>query len=161
VISLGHGRLVPYPEPSNDTATRVGKANRRADTKAEVRLRSSLHHRGLRFRKDYLVRVDGVRARVDIVFTRVKLAIFVDGCFWHGCPLHQRVPKRNRDYWVPKLVANSERDRRVDAALRAAGWTVERVWEHEDADEAAGRLHSSFGMLRLRAAQGNRMAPSM
>jgi len=139
-VNLGRGRVVPYPEPSSDAATKIGKANRRVDTKAEVLLRSSLHRRGLRFRKDHLVRVSGVRVRPDIVFTRIKLAVFVDGCFWHGCPDHQHIPKRNREYWVPKLLANVERDRRVDAALACAGWVAERIWEHEENDCAADRV---------------------
>jgi DNA mismatch endonuclease (patch repair protein) len=75
--------------------------------------------------------------RPDIVFTRAKVAVFVDGCFWHGCPAHQRVPKTNSDYWVPKLQRNIERDREVDDALAAAGWRIVRVWEHEDVDRAA------------------------
>jgi DNA mismatch endonuclease (patch repair protein) len=122
---------VPYPTPRDEAATRVGKGNQRVDTKPEVRLRSDLHRRGLRFRKDLLVRVGGVKVHPDIVFTKARVAVFVDGCFWHGCPEHQVVPKSNRDYWVPKLRRNIERDRAADDALSAEGWTVVRVWEHE------------------------------
>ena len=86
------------------------------------------------------MRCAGLRVRPDVVFTRRRVAVFVDGCFWHGCSDHQRVPRRNRDYWVPKLRANVERDRRVDAALEAAGWRVVRIWEHDTPDAAAERI---------------------
>jgi DNA mismatch endonuclease (patch repair protein) len=115
--------------------------NRRADTKPEVRLRSALHALGLRFRKDLPLRLpDGARARPDIVFTRARVVVHCHGCFWHRCPIHATNPRANADYWAPKLAANVERDERVDAALRAAGWTVIRVWEHEDPVDAALRV---------------------
>lgn len=139
-VNLGGGRVVPYPEPKDGAATRIGKANRRTGTKPEVRLRSALHRRGLRFRKDLLLRAAGTRVHPDVVFTRWKVAVFLDGCFWHGCPEHQHVPMNNRDYWVPKLKANVERDRRVDAALAEAEWEVVRIWEHEDPEAAVGRV---------------------
>ena len=146
-VNLGRGVVVPYPEPTTEAATKIGKANRRTDTKVEVALRSELHRRGRRFRKDHLIRVDGVRVRPDIVFTRRMLAVFVDGCFWHCCPEHMRVPKSNVDYWGPKLQANVERDRRVDAALRGSGWTVLRIWEHEDPLAAATRIETEIERL--------------
>lgn len=136
-VNLGGGRQVPYPEATSAAATRIGKANRRTDTRPELRLRSALHRRGLRFRKDLLLRIGELKVRPDVVFPRRKLAVFVDGCFWHGCPLHQHMPRRNQAYWAPKLKANVERDHRVDRALDAAGWGVVRVWEHEDPDQAA------------------------
>lgn len=139
-VNLGGGVVVPYPEPKDEAATKIGKANRRVDTKSEVALRSELHRRGRRFRKDHLLRVGEVRVRPDIVFSRRRVAVFVDGCFWHSCSEHLHVPKTNRDYWVPKLEANVARDRRVDAALHDAGWTVVRVWEHEDVIAAAERV---------------------
>jgi len=138
-VALGAGLRVPYPAPRDAVATSVGKGNRRADTKPEVRLRSGLHRRGLRFRKDLLVRAGEVKVHPDIVFTKARVAVFVDGCFWHGCPEHQVVPKSNREYWAPKLRRNVERDRAADDALTAAGWTVLRMWEHEDVG-SAGRL---------------------
>jgi DNA mismatch endonuclease, patch repair protein len=139
-VNLGRGLVVPYPTPTTAEATRIGRANGRRDTRCERELRSALHAAGLRFRVDLLVRSEGLRVHVDIAFTRVRLAAFVDGCFWHGCPMHQHVPKRNRGYWVPKLVANVTRDRAVDAALRGDGWTIVRVWEHERVEEAARRI---------------------
>lgn len=139
-VRIAPGVDVPYPEPTSGAATKIGIANKRRDTKPEVRLRSELHRRGLRFRKDLLVRTPEAKARVDICFTRARVAVFVDGCFWHGCPDHQHVPKRNTDYWVPKLAANVERDRRVDRAFGGAGWSVVRIWEHEDPRSAADRI---------------------
>lgn len=139
-VNLGGGVIVPYPEPTSSSATTIGKANRRTDTKPEVALRSELHRRGLRFRKDLLIRAGGVRVRPDVVFTRRRVAVFVDGCFWHGCPLHGSIPKTNLDYWEPKLAANVRRDRRVDEALRDSGWSVLRVWEHEAIGDVADRV---------------------
>lgn len=112
------------------------QANRRANTKPEVRLRSALHALGYRFRKDFVVRVDNTRVRPDIVFTRRKVAVFVDGCFWHVCPEHGRQPTTNEWYWAPKLRRNMERDRRADELLSGAGWIVIRVWEHESLESA-------------------------
>lgn len=116
------------------------RANPRRDTKPEVALRSALHRRGLRFRKDLPIRLPERIVRPDIVFTRQRLAVFVDGCFWHSCPVHGTSPKANAGYWGPKLQRNVDRDRAVTEQLQAAGWTVLRSWEHEDSDEAASRI---------------------
>lgn len=112
------------------------QAIRRSDTRPEVALRSALHHLGYRFRKDLRFAAGGLKVRPDIVFTRRRVAIFVDGCFWHACPDHGRRPTRNEWYWTPKLERNVQRDRAADAALRSAGWTVLRVWEHVDVETA-------------------------
>ncbi len=149
-VNLGGGQVVPYPEPTDAAATKIGQANRRSGTKPEIRLRCGLHRRGLRFRKDLLLRAGDVRTHPDIVFTRWKVAVFVDGCFWHGCPDHQHVPKSNRDYWVPKLAANVARDRRVDDALSAAGWSVVHIWEHVAVDVAIDRVASTLTARRDR-----------
>ena len=84
--------------------------------------------------------VGGVRARPDVVFTRQRIAVFVDGCFWHSYPNQGSSPRSNAAYWSPKLARNVERDRRIDEALREAGWTVVRVWEHEQPGKAAQRV---------------------
>lgn len=150
-VALGGGVVVPYPEPADGVATKIGKANPRRDTRSELLIRSALHRRGLRFRKDHLVRcTNGLRVRPDVVFTRDRIAVFVDGCFWHSCPEHGSTPGRNRSYWVPKLEANRARDRRVEEALRADGWRVERVWEHEDACEASDRIGALVAASRVR-----------
>lgn len=113
-------------------------SQRQRDTKAELELRSLLHRRGLRFRVHTLL--PGLRRRSDIVFTRARVVVFVDGCFWHGCPEHGTWPKQNADWWQEKIEANKRRDRDTDARLRAAGWTVIRVWEHDDPRRAADRI---------------------
>lgn len=115
-------------------------AIRRTDTKPELALRSALHARGLRFRKDFRINLDGVHPRPDIAFTRARVAVFVDGCFWHSCPQHSRAPTQNSSYWTPKLARNVERDRIYDTALREAGWTVLRIWEHVPIEEAVLRV---------------------
>jgi DNA mismatch endonuclease, patch repair protein len=132
---------VKRPIPSSYTAQRTMQANRRADTRPELAVRSALHARGLRFRKDYPIPIPGRRAtRVDVVFISARVAVFVDGCFWHGCPEHGLTPKSNAAYWVPKLERNRERDQRVTEGLEADGWTVVRVWEHEPVREAVARI---------------------
>lgn len=136
---------MPSPGPSSYVAQRTMQANRRVDTQPEVQLRAALHARGLRFRKDLLVRTScGVRTKVDIAFTRMRVAVFVDGCFWHQCPVHGAVPRSNSDYWGPKLARNRQRDRVVTEALEADGWAVVRVWEHELLDEAATRVGNAL-----------------
>lgn len=115
-------------------------AVKRTDTKVEVQLRKRLHAAGLRFQKDHRLDLPNGRVRPDIVFTKRKVAVFVDGCFWHVCPQHATTPKANAKFWKAKLDRNVERDRTADAVLAAAGWTVVRVWEHEALDEAAGRV---------------------
>jgi DNA mismatch endonuclease (patch repair protein) len=117
------------------------RANRRSNTKPELALRRALHGRGYRYRKDYrLDLAGGARVRPDIAFTARKVAVFVDGCFWHGCPDHGSRPAVNVWYWEPKLRRNAERDRAADAALTAAGWAVVRVWEHESLEAAVASV---------------------
>jgi DNA mismatch endonuclease (patch repair protein) len=122
------------------------QAIRRADTKPEVALRSALHRLGYRFRKDYRINVETGWVRPDIVFTRQKLAIFVDGCFWHGCPEHGRAPKVNDWYWGPKFARTRDRDGANQHALAKAGWRVIRVWEHEPPHVAVERVHACLGL---------------
>ena len=111
----------------------------RRDTKPEMALRRELWRRGLRYRVD-IAPLPGMRRRADVVFTRRKVAVYVDGCYWHSCPIHATMPKANREWWIAKLEANVARDRDTDARLRAADWTVVRVWEHEDPSDVAARL---------------------
>jgi len=117
----------------------VMRANPRKDTKPERRLRSLLHGMGLRYRVDNAP-IAGVRGRADLVFSRAKVAVFVDGCFWHGCPDHYRPAHKNVEFWQAKLKENQDRDHRTDAVLAANGWLSVRVWEHEDPNEAALRI---------------------
>ncbi|MFD2792922.1 very short patch repair endonuclease [Promicromonospora vindobonensis] len=118
----------------------------RRDTKPELLLRRELHSRGLRYRVD--APLPGMtRRRADILFTRRHLAIFVDGCFWHSCPEHGTSPANNGAWWSEKLRRNVERDRQTDAHLRALGWAVIRVWEHEDMSAAADRIEELIQVL--------------
>jgi DNA mismatch endonuclease (patch repair protein) len=117
------------------------QGNRGADTRPELELRSELHRRGNRFRKT-VAPVKGLRCRADIVFARARVAVFVDGCFWHRCPEHGTSPRTNSDYWQVKLDRNVARDRRNDDALVSSGWAVVRVWEHEDVLDAANRVEA-------------------
>lgn len=138
-----------YPHPTSPAATAVMKGNRKRDTSPERALRSVLHRRGSRYRCDYPIRLDGYRSiRADIVFPRVRVAVFVDGCFWHRCPTHGSTPAANRDYWAPKLDRNVERDREADEALRAGGWVPVHVWEHEPPSEAAERVRQVVSARR-------------
>lgn len=120
------------------------RANARRDTKPELRLRSRLHRAGLRYRVDYPILTATVRVRPDIVFVSRRLAIFVDGCYWHACPAHGTRPTSNTDYWRRKLAMNVARDRRTEAALFLDGWTVLRFWEHEDAAQAAEQIRKTL-----------------
>jgi len=131
-------------------------ANKRTDTKPELALRSELHRRGLRFRKDLRLDLGTVKPRPDIVFTRARVAVFVDGCFWHSCPDHRGpLPKSNAEYWTAKLTRNVERDRAYDVAMRRAGWTVVRVWEHIGVPEAARLVVTAVDRARRMSEKGS------
>lgn len=127
---------------SSHAARRTMQANRRRDTKPEIRVRRLLHAAGLRYRVDFRVS-STLRARPDIVFTRKRIAVFIDGCFWHGCPMHATMPRANSDYWEPKLARNIARDRETDRALTEQGWSVLRFWEHEPPDLVAEAISSA------------------
>ncbi len=112
---------------------------RTVDTGPELQLRRLLHAAGLRYRVNRRVSPSTNR-RADVVFGPSKVAVFVDGCFWHGCPEHFRAPATNPDYWGPKIAGNRARDADTTARLEAEGWLVLRFWEHEDMAEAAGAV---------------------
>lgn len=128
------------PTSLNEGRRRNMQANRRRDTGPEKALRSVLHSAGYRYRCDYRIEIEGAHIRPDIVFTRRRVAVFVDGCFWHVCPEHGRPPKINESYWSPKLQRNRERDLRNTTTLESAGWVVVRVWEHEAIPAALERV---------------------
>jgi DNA mismatch endonuclease, patch repair protein len=112
---------------------KIMKANRRRDSGPERALRSVMHRAGLRFRVDFPIRTPGARPiRPDVVFPARRIAVFVHGCFWHGCPEHGTWPVTNGAYWREKIEANRRRDESTTRALELDGWTVVRVWEHED-----------------------------
>jgi DNA mismatch endonuclease (patch repair protein) len=138
--------MADYPRPSSPGRSANMRAIRRTDTKPEIVLRRALHKLGYRYRKDY--RLDlavGKRVRPDIAFTARRVAVFVDGCFWHACPDHGRNPAVNDWYWSPKLRKNVERDRAADEMLTAAGWSVVRVWEHESLEAAVAAVVAAVG----------------
>ena len=123
------------------TSARMARVRGR-DTTAELRIRRELHRRGRRF---FVQRkLLGDRRTVDIVFPRARLAVFVDGCFWHSCPQHGTQSHTNSVWWAEKLERNAERDRRSTQDLINAGWAVLRIWEHEDVDKAADRIEKAL-----------------
>jgi DNA mismatch endonuclease (patch repair protein) len=134
-------------EVSPDTSKRMSRTAQR-DNSGELALRSELHRRGLRFRLHRHLLV-GVRRSADIAFPSSRTAIFVDGCFWHGCPEHGTWPKNNAAWWRAKINGNIARDRDTDVRLIDAGWTVLRVWEHEAVQAAADRIEAA-----VRSAKG-------
>ncbi|MER5677146.1 very short patch repair endonuclease [Streptomyces sp. NPDC002238] len=114
-------------------------ANKGKDTKPELKLRTALHRRGLRYRVG-IRPLPELRRTADVVFPKAKVAVFVDGCFWHGCPDHYRPAKRSGTEWGQKIKDNRDRDASTTLALKDQGWTVLRFWEHEDLDQAAERI---------------------
>jgi DNA mismatch endonuclease (patch repair protein) len=119
-------------------------AVKRSNTKPEVALRHALHAAGLRYRKDYPLRLGPKLLRPDIAFTRSRVAVFIDGCFWHRCPQHGEVPATNVGFWSAKLEANAARDRLQDRLLTQAGWLVVRIWEHEPLDVAIAKVRAAL-----------------
>lgn len=127
------------------------QATKRRDTEGEKALRSILHRKGFRYRIDTSP-LEGHRTKADLVFAKARVAVFVDGCFWHGCPLHSTWPKTNAAWWKAKIKANMARDERITRALKAAGWSVVRTWAHEPPARAALRVERLLG--RRLASQG-------
>lgn len=138
---LADARRMGYVQPTHQRSS-IMAAVKRTDTKPEIALRKALHAAGYRFRKDYLIRVDGRLIRPDIAFTKRRVAVFVDGCYWHYCPLHRQIPATNTPFWTQKLIANAQRDRLQDELLAGAGWHVLRVWEHEQVETAVESIAS-------------------
>jgi DNA mismatch endonuclease, patch repair protein len=132
-------RRPDVPEPSSEAAKKRMESTRRRDTAAEKALRAILFRKGFRYRVD-LAPLPRLRRRADLVFTRQKVAVYVDGCFWHGCPIHATWPKANAEFWRNKIEANRRRDEDTNRRLEEAGWTVVRIWEHEPPEEAAERV---------------------
>lgn len=139
-------RLKAPKSPSPETRRRM-QGTRRTGTGCELSVRAALRGHGLRFRVDWPI--VGTRRRADIAFIGSKVAVFVDGCFWHACPNHATWPKTNSAWWRAKIEGNVLRDRSTDAHLRAAGWIVLRFWEHADATRAASRIVSVVSQRRV------------
>jgi DNA mismatch endonuclease (patch repair protein) len=134
------------PPPSSDAATAVMRGNVGRDSRPEVLVRSALHRAGLRFRKNQRVYFAGGAVRPDVVFPGRRVAVFLDGCYWHRCPTHGTSPRTNAEYWASKLDGNVRRDSLVNERLRAEGWTVVRIWEHVAPDEAARRIAAAVDL---------------
>ncbi|MGL5824564.1 MAG: very short patch repair endonuclease [Nocardioides sp.] len=126
---------------SSPSKRRNMQANRSRDTLPELALRRELHRRGRRYRV-HVRPLPTLRRSADIVFARRRVAVFVDGCFWHQCPEHATTAQTNADFWAEKLAKNVARDHDTNDRLVAAGWTVIRVWEHESTTDAADRIES-------------------
>lgn len=144
---LGMSSVLPSTAHSRATM----RANRGKDTGPEVTLRAALHARGLRFRKN--MRLDlgqGRRVRPDIVFPRLRFAVFVDGCFWHGCREHRSLPRANAEFWRRKIEATRRRDAQQSEWLASAGWHVLRVWEHDVVSPAEETIVELVGRLKDR-----------
>jgi len=133
-----------YPKPTSSSVSKIMKSIKPRDTKPEVQIRSGLHALGYRYRKDLLIKIRDQKCRPDIVFTKQKLAIFIDGCFWHNCPEHGKIPKSNVHYWKPKLMRNMERDKKNNLTLLKGGWNVLRIWEHTPLEDAIQEIADAF-----------------
>lgn len=133
----GSKRTVPS---GPDVSLRMKKIRQR-DTSAELALRSELHARGLRYRIQVPV-LSKPRRVADVAFKALRVAVFVDGCFWHGCPQHATWPKQNAEFWRAKILANQQRDHDTDDRLRGEGWVVVRAWVHEPPERVAAKVAS-------------------
>lgn len=123
---------------------------RRRDTVPELTLRRLLHAKGLRYRVDARP-MESLRSRADIVFRPARVAVYVDGCFWHSCPIHGVTPKHNRSWWLEKLEANRVRDDATQRSLECAGWAVVRCWEHADMERTAALIDALVASRRVKS----------
>jgi DNA mismatch endonuclease, patch repair protein len=137
-------------QSSSPEASRRMMKVRQTGTKAEMALRKALHRLGLRYRINFQV-LKKPRRIADVAFTKYKIAVFVDGCFWHGCPEHASWPMSNSEFWQLKIEANRARDADTDAKLREIGWTVIRIWEHECPEMAADAINAVMDVKRSEA----------
>lgn len=137
---------------SSDNARATMRANRGRDTLPELALRRALHARGLRY---FVNRppLPGLRRTADIVFPTARVAVFVDGCFWHGCPEHHTKAKANATFWAAKVADNRARDADTNAALAAAGWTPLRIWEHTPLEDAVAQVVAAIRVADTTAGQ--------
>ena len=131
-------RMTTRPRASSRDARRRMQVTRRRDTRCEQALQTAVRKLGLRFRVDW--RLPGTRRRADLAFVRARVAVFVDGCFWHCCPIHATRPRANAAWWRQKLADNVARDRDTNTQLRGKGWSAIRFWEHEDPARSALKI---------------------
>ena len=140
---------VPRPPASTPAVARFMSRLPSSGTAPEMALRRELHGRGLRFR----VNVPGLPGRPDVALTRARVAVFVDGCFWHGCPDHFVLPRTNPAYWEEKIAGNTRRDRDTDTRLQEAGWLVLRFWEHQDPASCAETVGAAVSARKAQLAR--------
>ena len=143
-----------HPPASSAQVRERMQAQPRKDTACEMAVRSAVHALGLRYRVHQRPEAD-LRREADLVFRRDKVAVFVDGCFWHGCPEHHSPPSTHYYWWETKIGKNRARDKETDQVLRECGWVVVRIWEHEDPTEAAERVRDAV-LARRQERQGTR-----
>lgn len=141
----------PASWASSEATRKVMRANRSRDTGPEVRIRRLLHAAGMRYRVGTRP-LPELRRTADIVFRKERVAVFVDGCYWHGCRIHKRMPKSNTEFWKAKITSNMQRDDETSRVLREAGWLVLRFWEHDDPAVAAQEVIEAVRKRRLSAA---------
>ncbi|WP_378095699.1 very short patch repair endonuclease [Cellulomonas sp. T2.31MG-18] len=137
-----------HPGSTGEAVSRRMRALKRRDNDGELSVRRLLHAAGYRYRVHYPV-PDRPRRTIDVAFTRAKVAVFIDGCFWHGCPEHGTAPTSNGAWWAAKLAANQARDADTTVALRCQGWHVIRAWEHEEPAEVGARVIECLRRLAL------------
>jgi DNA mismatch endonuclease (patch repair protein) len=143
---MSKGEPVRTFSPDKALSRRMSVYPRR-ETRPEVALRSALHRRGLRFRVHYPV-PGSPRRKIDVAFPGAKIAVFVDGCFWHACPEHAVMPKANSEWWAWKLHGNTSRDAETTEMLEQAGWQVIRLWEHQTPEDGAAQVVSMLAHSR-------------
>lgn len=149
-----HSFPLTPPVASSPAVRAVMRGNSVVSTKPELALRSELHRQGLRYHV-HRAPIVSIRCRADVVFARARVAVFVDGCFWHRCPEHGTSPSINSPYWQAKLDRNVARDQRNNTMLAEAGWLILRVWEHEIVEDAADRIAAA---VVARSTQDNHQA---
>lgn len=136
---MSRSNILKNPSPSSASAKNRMKAAKSRDTAPEIALRMALYSLGLRYRIDTRP-IKQLNRKADILFRLAKVVVFVDGCFWHGCPTHGTSAKANAEFWASKIKRNQERDLETTKLLRKAGWKVIRVWEHENPVRAAIKI---------------------
>jgi DNA mismatch endonuclease (patch repair protein) len=142
--------MARHPPPSSELASRRMRHTRSRDTPPEIAIRKLVHARGLRYRVDARP-VKGLNRKADLVFGTARIAVFVDGCFWHACPVHGSAPKANAEWWAEKIRTNGDRDSDTNDRLSRAGWTVLRIWEHVPPAMAAEFIATIVTERRTRA----------
>lgn len=142
--------MVKRPTASSPLVSRTMKKVRVKDTDEEMAVRRILFATGLRYRIYYQPKTPNIgRGSIDIAFPKKKLAIFIDGCFWHGCPVHGMVPKANRKWWLKKLAENKGRDSKISRILESDGWTVLRFWTHQSPEEMVTTIIETINRVKI------------